>query len=169
MAAGLFEGGAHLLRVVQREGHGFLDVDVLAGVERGDEMFGVEMLRGGDEDGIHRGIFEEAAIVDMLAGSGRDGAGFFEAAGVDVSHAGAFGVGAGEGVAQEFGATGAGADNAEAYAIVGPEDVGRGEGAGESGGHIADEVTARLHDTPCCPVGMARNDYRMASKGSQGN
>ena len=122
---------------------------MLAGVERGDEVLGVEMLRGGDEDGVDGRIFEQVAIVEMLAGGGCDGTRLFQAAGIDVGHAGAFGVGTGERFAQELGAAGARADDAEAYAVVGSEYVGRGEGAGESGGHVADKITPRLHGTPC--------------------
>src|SRR5271166_1282193 len=96
----------------------------------------------------------------MRAGGGRDGARFFQAARVDVRHAGALGVGAGESVAKELAAAGAGADDGEAYAVVGAEDVGRGEGAGESGGHVADEITARLHGAPSyCAPGGRLHDY----------
>ena len=58
-----------------------------------------------------------------------------------------------EGVAEEFGAAGAGADDAEANAVVGAEDVGRGERAGESGGDFADKITARLHERAVLLVG----------------
>ena len=158
LTAGAFRGGAHLLRLVHGEGHGLFDVDMLAGVERANEMLGVEVLGSGDEDGVDCGIFEEVAIIGMLPGVGSDGARFFQAAGVDVGHAGAFGVGAAEGVAEEFGSAGAGADNSETNPIVGAEDVGRGECAGEAGGHVADEITARLHGAPCdcAPRGWLR-------------
>ena len=81
----------------------------------------------------------------MLPGGGRDGARLFQAAGVNVGHAGTFRVGAGEGLAQQFAAAGAGADDAEAHAVVSAEDVGTRQGAGEPGGYFADEITARLH------------------------
>ena len=169
-AAGAFESGAHLLGMVHREGHGLFLVDVLAGVERGDEVLGVKVLRSGDEDGVDGRIFQEVAIVAMLPGGGRDGARLFQAAGVDVGHAGAFGVGAGEGFAQQFAAAGAGADDAEAHAVVGAEDVGRGQGAGEAGGHFADEITARLHGREVLLVNRATpgydsNDYSVRREG----
>ncbi len=152
---GTLESSAHLLGVVDCEGHGLLDVDVLAGVERGDEVLGMQVLGSGDDNGVDRGIFQEAAIVEMGAGGGSDGARFVQAAGVDVGHAGALGVGAGKGVAQELRAARASADDGEAYAVIGAEDIGRGESAGESGGHVADEITARLHGAPsyCAPRG----------------
>ena len=69
----------------------------------------------------------------------------FQAAGIDVGSADAFHVLAGERLLQDFGAAGAGSDDAEADALVGAQDVGGGQGAGQTGGDIADEITARLH------------------------
>ena len=69
----------------------------------------------------------------------------FQAAGVDVGGADAFDVLAGERLLQDFGAAGAGTDDAEADALVGAEGVGGGQRAGQTGGDIADEITARLH------------------------
>ncbi len=119
--AGAFDRRTHLLAVIHRESHGLLHVDVLAGIESGDEMLGVEMLRSGDEDRVDRGVLKHAAIFKMLARGGSDGARFFQTAGVNVGHAGTLGVGTGEGIAQKFGTAGAGADNGEANAIISAE------------------------------------------------
>jgi len=44
----------HPLGVIHVERHGFFLVDLLARLERCDEMLGVQMLGRGDEDGVNR-------------------------------------------------------------------------------------------------------------------
>ena len=143
---GILESGAHLLGVVHRESHGLFEVDVLAGVDGGEEMLIMEMRWSGDDNSIDGRIFEQTAVVEVGLGGGRNGAGFLQAARVDVGDPDAFGVGAGEDFAEEFSAAGAGAEDAEADAVAGAEDAGRGQRAGQAGGNFADEITARLHE-----------------------
>ncbi len=127
------------------ERHGLFLVDVLAGVERGGEVLAVQVLRGGDEDGVDVLVVEQVAVVEVGLGVGRDRLDVFEAPGVDVGGADAFHVVAGERLLQDLGAAGAGADDAEADALVGAQDIGRGQRAGQTGGDFADEIAARLH------------------------
>ena len=116
--AGVLVRRAHALGVVHRERHGLFLVDVLAGIERGGEAFGVQMLRGGDQYGIDILVLQQAAIVKVGFGVGRNAFHVFQAAGVDVGRADAFGVGAGDRLAENLGAAGAGSDDADADALV---------------------------------------------------
>ena len=120
--AGVLVRGAHALGVVHGERHGLFLVDVLAGIERGGEALGVQVLRRGDQDGVDILVLQQAAIVEVGLGVGRDAFHVFQAAGVDVGRADAFGVGAGDRLAENLGAAGAGSDDADADALVGAKD-----------------------------------------------
>ena len=58
------------LGVVHGERHGLLLVDVLAGIERGGEMLGVQVLRRGDQDRVDVLVFEQVAVVQVGLGVG---------------------------------------------------------------------------------------------------
>ena len=151
LAGVLLEGGAHALGVVHGERHGLFLVDMLAGGDGGGEVLAVQVLRGGDQDGVDVLVFQQVAIVEVGLGVGRDLLDIFQAAGVDVGSADAFHVLAGERLLEDLGAAGAGTDDAEADALVGAQGVAGCQRAGQTGGDIADEITARLHGnrTPC--------------------
>ena len=53
--------------------------------------------------------------------------------------------GHGECFAQNLCAAVAGPDDANADAVVGAEDVGRRQGAGQAGGELTDEIAAGMH------------------------
>ena len=90
MPAGIVvESGAHAFGVLHGERHGFFLIDVLAAAESGGEVLGVEVLRGGDEDGVDVRVVEQAAIVEVGLGVGRAALNIFQAAGIDVGGAGA--------------------------------------------------------------------------------
>ena len=69
-------------------------------------MLAVQVLRGGDQDGIDVLIVQQAAIVQVGLGVGRDLLDVFQAAGVDVGGADAFDVGAGERLAKDLASRG---------------------------------------------------------------
>ncbi len=140
--AGLLEGGAHALGVVHGERHGLFLVDVLAGVQRGDEVLAVQVLRGGDQDGVDGLVVEQVAVVEIGLGSGHDLLRVFQALGVDVGESQEFGIGAIDYFADQGHATIARADDAEANAIVGSQHVGGGQRAGQAGCDLADEIAA---------------------------
>src|ERR1035437_6613870 len=88
MLAGVpLESGAHAFGMVYRERHGFFLVDVLAGGDGGGEVLRVEMLRGGDEDRVDILVVEQAAIVEVGLGVGRELLDVFQTACIDVGGA----------------------------------------------------------------------------------
>src|ERR1039458_3120770 len=146
MLAGIvMESGAHAFGVVDGERHGLFLIDMLATRDGGDEVLGVEVLRGGDEHGVDVAVVQQAAVVEVGLGEGRDLPDIFQAAGIDVGGADAFHVLAGEGLLKDLGAAGTGADDAEADTLAGAEGVAGRQRAGQTGGDVADEIAARLH------------------------
>src|SRR5688500_11857165 len=53
----------HALGVVYRESHRLFLVDMLAGIQRGDEMLAMEMLGSRDQYSVNRFIIEEPPVV----------------------------------------------------------------------------------------------------------
>src|ERR1017187_4515444 len=146
MLAGIvMEGGAHAFGVVDGERHGLFLIDMLAASDGAGEVLRVEVLRGGDEDGVDVAVVQQAAVVEVGLGVGRYLADILQAAGIDVGGADAFHVLAVERLLEDFGTAGAGADDAEADTLVGAEGLAGSQRAGQTGGDIADEITARLH------------------------
>ena len=139
------ECGAHEFRVICREGEGLFDVDVFAGLHGGSETGGVEVLRGGDEDGVKGGVFEELVVIGIEFCLRREGFGFVAAAGIDVGNSDEISVRAGQGFADELSASLAYSYDAETEAGAGAQDMPCGQSSGEAGGHIADEESAGLH------------------------
>ena len=140
--AGFLVGGAHALGVVDGERHGLFLIDVLAGIERGGEMLAMEMLRRGDQDGVDGFVVEQIAVVEIGLGVGRNQFGVFETLGIDIGEGDELGVGAGDGGFNVLHAAVAGADDAEADAVVGSQDVGNRERAGQAGSDFADEIAS---------------------------
>ena len=146
MLAGIvMESGAHAFGVVDGERHGLFLIDVLASRDGGGEVLGMEVLRCGDEDGVDVAVVEQAAVVEVGLGAGRDSLDVFQAAGIDVGGADAFHVLAGEGLLKDLGAAGAGTDDAEADTLAGAEGIAGRQRAGQTGGDVAEEIAARLH------------------------
>src|ERR1019366_7614069 len=145
LAGVVMESGAHAFGVVDGERHRLFLIDMLATRDGGGEVFGVEVLRGGDEDGIDVAVVQQAAVVEVGLGVGRDLPDIFEAAGIDVGGGDAFHVLAVERLLEDFGAAGAGTDDAEADTLAGAERIAGRQRAGQAGGDVADEITARLH------------------------
>ncbi len=69
-AGGATVSGPHALGMLHREGHGLLDVDVLARLERGHEVLAVQVLGRGDDDRVHAGLLEQVAVVEIGPGRG---------------------------------------------------------------------------------------------------
>ncbi len=162
--AGALIRGAHALGVLHAERHGLFLVDVLAGVERGDEVLAMQVLRRGDEHRVDALVVQQVAVIEISLGAGRDGARVFQALGVDVGDAHEFGIGTGQRLAHDLRAAVAGADDAEANAVVGRQHVGRGDGAGQTAGHFADEDAARLHGNSFESTRHAQADGRKMTK-----
>ena len=130
------------------ERHGLFLIDVLAGVERGGEAFGMQVLRRRDEHGVDGFVVEQMAVIEISLGVGRDLLDLFEPVRVNIGRAHAFDTGQRNGLAKDLRAAVARADDAEADAIIGAGNgVGGfgGDGAGQSGGDFADEIATRLH------------------------
>ena len=118
---------------------------MFAGVHGRDEAFGVQMLRGGDEDGVERRIVEQSAGNRRTSSRRARASGVVEAAGVDIGERREFDVGTGDGFARELRAAVANADDADAEAVVRAENAAGRETAGQARGHVADEVSSGLH------------------------
>src|ERR1035438_2555550 len=97
MLAGIvMESGAHAFGVVDGERHRLFLIDMLATRDGGDVA-----------------VVEQAAVVEVGLGVGRDFADILQAAGIDVGGGHAFHVLTVERLLEDFGAAGAGADDAE--------------------------------------------------------
>src|SRR5664280_992144 len=146
MPAGvLLESRAHAFGVVHGERHGLFLVDVLATGDGGGEVLAVQMLRGGDEDGVDILVIQQAAIVQVGLSGRRDLLDIFQAARIDVGGADAIHVLAGERLLQDFDTARARTDDAEADTLVRAEGIAGRQRAGQTGSDMADEITARLH------------------------
>ena len=74
LAARVFRTAARMrLGVVHGERHGLFLVDMLAGVERRGEVLAVQVLRGGDQDGVDALVVEQVAVIEVGLGVRRDG------------------------------------------------------------------------------------------------
>ena len=137
--------GAHLFGVLYGERHRLFLVNMLPGIERSGEAFGMQVLRRGDQHRVDVLILQHAVIVQVGLGVGRDIFGLLEALGVDIGGADAFDVFEGDGLAQNFLPARAGSDDAEADPLVRAQHVGCGQSARQSTGYTIDEITPRLH------------------------
>jgi hypothetical protein len=137
--------GPHGFRVLDCERHRLFLIDVLAGLERGDEAFGVKMLRGGNQDGIDRFIVEEVAVIEVRLRRGREFQGILKAPRVDIGEGGKLGILARNCFAPDLGSAVADSDHAETYAVVRSKHAAGGEAAGEAGSHVPDEIPSGLH------------------------
>ena len=108
-------------------------------------MLAVQVLRGGDEDGVDGLVVQQVAVVEVGLDVGDDALHRLQALGVDVGRAHELGIGAGHRLAQDLEAAVAGADDAQADAVVGAEDVRRSQRSGQTGGEPSDESAAGLH------------------------
>jgi hypothetical protein len=138
-------GGPHPLGVVNGEGHRFFLIDVLAGVERVDEVLGMEVLRSGDEHRIDTVVFKQQAVVveDFAAGNALQGA--LAMGAVDVADRGNFNVGTSYGLRREVGSSGAVTNDAKPHPVIGS---GHGAWYGESaqtGGDLTQELSSGTH------------------------
>ena len=136
---------AHGFGLFDRERHGLFLIDVFARAHGGDEAFGVQMLRRGDQDGIERRIVEHLPVIRVCLRAGCELRRVGEAAGVDIGEGGEFGIGTGDGLARELRAAVADADDADAEPVVRAEHASSRETTGETRGHVADEVSSGLH------------------------
>ncbi len=135
--------GAHALGVIDRERHGLFLVDVFAGLDGVDEVLAMEVLRGGDEDGVDALVVEQAAVIEIGGGAGDELLGVFEAAGVDVGEGDEIDIGAAQRPAGDLRAAVANADDARANAVVRAENAfGIGERGGEAGCHGPEKLAA---------------------------
>src|SRR5262245_10088706 len=85
-------GRPHALGVIDREGHGLLLVDMLAGLERGREVLAVEVLRRGDQYRVDTLVVEEISVVEVSLRIRRNFFGVFQALGVDIRKCGEVGI-----------------------------------------------------------------------------
>ncbi len=118
---------------------------MLAGGEGVGEVLAVQVLRGGDEDGVDFLVLEHAAVIEVRFGSGGDGFDSLQGLGVDVGGGHAVDVGERDGLLEDLPSAVAGSDDGEADPFVRAHDVGRSQRAGETRGYVADEIAAGLH------------------------
>jgi hypothetical protein len=138
-------GGAHAFGMVHREGHGLFLVDVLAGFDGMHEVFAMQVLRSGDDNGVDSFIVEQAAMVEIGGGVGDQAFGVFQAFGVDIGEGYEIEIGARESPVDQFDAARAGPDYPDANAVVCAEHTfGGSEGGGEAGRHGSDEFAAGI-------------------------
>ena len=145
--------------VVRVERHRLFLVDVLARLDRGDEVKRMQVLRRGDQHGVDRLVVEQLAIVAVGRRPRRDRLGLVEPPGVDVGDRRRLDVRAADRGLQDLLAAPAGADQAEPDAIVGPPNPAPGRrrrgrcraghrGAGRSTDHRPQESATARHDSP---------------------
>ena len=103
------------------------------------------MLRGGDEHRVDVFVFEQAAVIEVSLGGGRDLFDIFQPARIDIGGADTLHVLAGQGLLENLCAARPRSDNAQADTLIGAHSVAAGQRAGQTGCDIADEITARLH------------------------
>ena len=65
-ASGILGGADHGTAFIDRVGGGFLDEDVGTGLEGGDGLEGVPVVRGGDDGDVRFFLVEEIAVVAVL-------------------------------------------------------------------------------------------------------
>ena len=129
---------AHALGIVNVEGHNVFDVDMLGRAGRVFELRAVDVGRCGDEDGVERGVFEQAAVIADERGLGGNGASGIQTPGIDVGKTGNLDVGGSGCLTREFEAAISRADDGNAKTAVGTKHaLRRGDCDGESSGGFA--------------------------------
>jgi hypothetical protein len=64
--------------MIDREGHGLFLINMLAGLDGVDEVLAVQMLRGGDDDGVDGLVIEQAAMIEISGCAGDEPLGVVE-------------------------------------------------------------------------------------------
>ena len=137
--------GAHGSGVLDRESHRLFLIHVFAGIERGDEAFGVKMLRRGDKDSVDRFILEQVAVIEVRFRRGGEFQGIFEAAGINVGEGGKLGIEAPCCFARDLSSSIPDPDDAEADAVIRSKHATGSEAAGQAGSDVPDEIPSGLH------------------------
>ena len=145
---------AHELSVLHGERHSLFLIDVLPGIKCGDEAFGMQVVRRGNNDSVNRFIVEQRAEIAVELRACGKFFRVFEAARVDVGEGGEFRTGAGGGLARQLRPALANANHADAYPLVRSQHT-SGSQAADSGSDVTDEVSARLHGTAISLAPMA--------------
>ncbi len=117
-AAVLTEGRAHALGVVDSERHRLFLINVLARVERGAEVFGMQVLRGRDHNRVDGLVLEQPPIIEIRRRTGRETLGAIELLGVDIAEGDDLGIRAGADVVEQLRGAVAEADEADADALI---------------------------------------------------
>ncbi len=133
------------------EGHGLLLIHVFARLDRGHEVQGVLVLRGGDENRIDRLVVQQSPVIVVgLDGRGHR-PGFVQAPRINIGHGNRLGVRAANGDLEDLLAAAARANQAEADSVIGAQHrPGRNDsGGGHTGGaasQLTQECSAMGHD-----------------------
>ena len=96
--------GPHPLGMLNRERHRFFLVHVLAGIQGGDKVLAMQMLRRRDQHGIDRFVVEKPAIVVIRRGVWNEFFRILQASRVDVRKSDEFDSRLREGFSHELGA-----------------------------------------------------------------
>src|SRR5206468_9988878 len=120
-------------------------VDMLAGLDRRDEVLAMQVLRRGNQDGINGRVFQQVPVVQVGLRLRRDRGALLETFGIDVGETGELRVGALErGSDQRFTARSI-ADDAEPDTILGSRQAGALE---RGSGRTEEEGSSIIHVMP---------------------
>jgi len=119
------DGKAHASRVGGIKSHGFFLVDILACLDRGNEIESVLVLGSGNQYGVNGFIVEQAAEISKRLNRGRELLGFFQAASINVSNCDGLGIRRAERVLENVQSAPSGANQPEADTVINAEDIRR--------------------------------------------
>jgi len=105
------------------ESHGFFLVNVLAGLDGGNEIESVLVLGSGNQYGVNGFVIEQAAKIGQCPNSGRELLGFLQAASINVGNRNGLGIRCTERVLENVESASSGADQPEADAVISAEDT----------------------------------------------
>ena len=137
--------GPHPFGVVHRKRHRLFLIDVFPGVERGDKVFTMQVLRRSDQNGVNRFVFEQVLVIEIGLSTRNDLLRVFEAAGIDVRESHELRIRSGNRVADDFHAARTGADDSQANAIVRAENAGGRRNGCDSGRNLSKKMTTGVH------------------------
>lgn len=166
LAAGTLVGGSHPLGMLHGERHGFFLIDMFTGVHRGDEMFGMEMLRGCNQHCVQRLRFQHSPVIVKLRRGWEFLGRGLEPFIVNIAESDDLGACALGGLPQDLHPAIASADDTDPYPVGRAKHRGRRERSGEAASDFADKIPARVHELDVIKPGLARQSgpsYRLVS------
>jgi len=167
----LFKGTPHTAGVIGIKGHGLFLVDILAGLNGGNEVERMQVLGSSDEDGVDGFVVEQAPKIGVGLNGGNNLLGFVEAAGVDVGDGDSLGVGGVDSLFENVQSPTASTDQGKADAVIGAEDArGCEKGIADQGGstscNTVDEISSIEHGCGSLWVGRGRSLFTGIVRGA---